>query len=260
MTACMTQKALALTGATTLSLMIAQGVAAQTQAELVSAFAGDWFVFDPAFRSGSGECRIVLDPQMSATETGCGAALVGLAAWRIEEGQIILVDGADQMIAAMGGNQQRITGTLADSGLGLIVERAAGDGTGAAINAALGRHRCYFLGFTQTCADDAALTMPQPGAEDPALGRIEVLANLNVRNQPRRDAPVIGVLQEGTPVTLDYCTLASDGLWCRAVFGTEPGWLARAALRQNEWPVITYSLALDAPADSATPPEPSRAP
>lgn len=243
MTGSLTQKALALLGAASVAVLMAPAVKAQSQQELVTAFSGDWFVFDPAFRSGSNECKIALDEQMAAKITGCGSALVGIAAWRIEDGQIMLVDGADQLIAAMGGNQQRITGTLADSGQGLIVERAGGDGASVALGNALARHRCYFLGFTRTCAGPDAMAAPQPGAEDAALSRIEVLANLNVRSQPRRDAPVLGVLQEGTSVTVEYCTVASDGVWCRAVFGTEPGWLAKTALRQNEWPIVTFRLA-----------------
>ena len=79
-----------------------------------------------------------------------------------------------------------------------------------------------------------------PSAEDPAKGRVEILVNLNVRNQPRRDAPVVGILDKGLVITLDYCTSASDGVWCRAIFGTETGWLAKTALRQNEWPIVTY--------------------
>lgn len=225
--------------------LIAAPALAQSEDELVTAFSGDWYVFDPAFRSGGGECKIALDREMAATVSGCGAALIGIATWRIEDGQIMLADEADQLVAAMGGNQQRITGTLADSGQGLIVERADGDGTAAAISNALGRHRCYFIGFTRTCAGPDVMAAPQPSAEDPSLGRIEVLANLNVRTQPRRDAAVIGVVQQGTPVAVDYCTVASDGVWCRAVFGTQAGWLAKIALRQNEWPIITYRISAE---------------
>lgn len=247
MTCSLMNKMAALCGAVSTVALMSAPVEAQTQQELVAAFSGDWYVFDPAFRSGASDCKIVLDAQMAATVSGCDAALVGIVAWRIEEGQILLADGADQLMATMGGNQRRITGTLVDSGQGLIIERADGDGTGVAIGNALGRHRCYFLGFSRTCAGPEALAAPQPSAEDASLGRIEVLANLNVRSQPRRDAPVIGVLEEGTPVTLDYCTIASDGIWCRAIFGTEPGWLAKIALRQNEWPIVTYRTAPKAP-------------
>lgn len=245
MTGFLMNKVTAVCGALSTVAVLAAPAVAQSQDDLVKAFSGDWYVFDPAFRSGGTECKIVLDPEMAATVSGCGAALIGIATWRIEDGQIMLADGADQLIAAMGGNQQRITGTLSDSGQGLIVERADGDGAAVAISNALGRHRCYFIGFTRTCAGPDVMAAPQPSAEDPSLGRIEVLANLNVRTQPRRDAAVIGVVKEGTPVAVDYCTVASDGVWCRAVFGTQAGWLAKTALRQNEWPIITYRISAE---------------
>lgn len=245
MTGFLMKKAAAFGCALSALAVMAAPALAQSEEELVAAFSGDWYVFDPAFRSGGAECKITLDPEMAATVSGCGAALIGIATWRIEDGQIMLADGADQVVAALGGNQQRITGTLVDSGQGLIVERAEGDGAAVAIRNALGRHRCYFIGFTRSCAGSDEMAAPQPSAEDPSLGRIEVLANLNVRTQPRRDAAVIGVVQEGTPVAVDYCTVASDGVWCRAVFGTQAGWLAKTALRQNEWPIITYRISTE---------------
>ena len=240
MTGALMNKLTALLAAASTVAMAATGAVAQTQDELVKAFSGEWFVFAPAFRSGSSECRIVLDNQMDAQATGCATPLVGLGRWNIENGPIRLLDAAETELAVMGGNQQRITGTLSDSDQGLIVERAQGDGASIAISNALARHKCYFLGFTQDCAPQEALSPPIPSAEDPALSRVEILVTLNVRNQPRRDAPVVGILDQGLVITLDYCTSASDGVWCRAIFGTETGWLAKTALRQNEWPIVTY--------------------
>lgn len=223
------------------------GAQAQSTEELVSAFGGDWYVFEPSFKSGSSECRISLTSDMSASVQGCAAPLNGMTEWRIEEGQILLIGARETRLASLGGNQRRVTGTLVDSGQGLIVERANGDGASLAISNALGQHRCYFLGFSRTCASPEALASPSPSAENGEGARVEVLANLNVRTQPRRDAAIIGTLAEGTVVNLDYCTRASDGIWCRALFGTEAGWLAKTALRQNEWPIVTYRLATQSP-------------
>ncbi|HHX89670.1 MAG TPA: hypothetical protein GX700_07850, partial [Paracoccus sp.] len=59
-------------------------------------------------------------------------------------------------------------------------------------------------------------------------------------SQPRRDSAEIGTIPAGTCVRVDQCLNASDGLWCRAWFGETLGWLGKTALRQNEWPVVTY--------------------
>lgn len=247
MTQTVMQKITMAFGLVSLSMGMAGPAMAQSTEEFVAAFGGDWYVFEPAFQSGTAECRLTLAADMAASAQGCAATLASLAAWRIEEGQIILLGSADQRIASLGGNQRRVTGNLDVSGQGLIIERADGDGTSAAINAALARHKCYFLGFTRSCAGPDALAAPSPAAEGDEGGRIEVLVSLNVRIQPRRDAPIIGTLAEGTVVNLDYCTRASDGIWCRALFGTEAGWLAKTALRQNEWPIVTYRVSTSAP-------------
>jgi SH3-like domain-containing protein len=79
--------------------------------------------------------------------------------------------------------------------------------------------------------------------------RIDVLVKLNVRNQPRRGAAVIGTVPPDSTVTVNACLTTSDGIWCRARFGDSMGWMAKSALRQGEWPVITYVNA--GPAESS---------
>ena len=241
------QKITTALGLASAGLAMAGPAMAQSTQEFVAAFGGEWYVFEPAFQSGAAECRLDLTPDMAASAHGCATPLAELTAWRIEEGQILLIGASEQRIASLGGNQRRVTGNLDISGQGLIIERADGDGTSLAISNALARHRCYFLGFTRDCATADALTAPSPSAESDEGGRVEILVSLNVRMQPRRDAPIIGTLAEGTVVNLDYCTRASDGIWCRALFGTEAGWLAKTALRQNEWPIITYQVTTATP-------------
>ena len=238
------------------AVLVAGQAPAQSTADFIGAFSGEWYVFDPAFRSGGSECRINLGANaagiagtgtLPASSTGCAAPLASVAGWRIEDGQILLIDEDTALISSLGGNQRRITGTTTARDLGLIIERAEGDGSNVAISSAISRHRCYFLGFSQTCADAEALAAPQPSGSDGSFGSVEVLASLNVRTQPRRDSPIIGTLAEGTVVNLNYCTMATDGIWCRASFGTETGWLAKSALRQNEWPIVTYRVTASAP-------------
>src|SRR5690554_2437758 len=40
--------------------LMAGQAAAQSTADFIGAFSGEWYVFDPAFRSGGSECRINL--------------------------------------------------------------------------------------------------------------------------------------------------------------------------------------------------------
>ncbi|WP_102108652.1 SH3 domain-containing protein [Oceaniglobus roseus] len=144
------------------------------------------------------------------------------------------------MVTALGGNQRRITGELEAGGAGIVLERADGDGSGTALSSALARHRCYYLGFTQDCAKPEQVSRPELTEGGGAYGVIDVLVNLNVRSQPRRDAPSLGIVPADTSIKVNDCLQASDGIWCRAAFGENEGWLAKTALRQQEWPIVTY--------------------
>ena len=142
-------------------------------------------------------------------------------------------------VAALGGNQRRITGVIAGAPRGaIVVESGSGDGNSARLNQAVSRHGCVSRGFTDRCIQGGNLVGPD-FAED-SEGVIEVIVNLNVRAQPRHDAPVIGTVPRAAKITVSECLLASDGVWCAAQFGEEIGWLARTGLRQNEWPVATF--------------------
>lgn len=102
---------------------------------------------------------------------------------------------------------------------------------------AIARYRCYFSGYSDVCADTAATEAPA-FTEDTAS--IQVLVSLNVSNESRRDAPVIGTIPPDSEVNVNLCLTASDGLWCRARFGDQSDWMAKSAIRQEEWPVITF--------------------
>lgn len=228
--------------------LLAAPAAAQDEASFVRSFSGDWFVFDPQF--GTGEpCTISLarerrssDGRFEAGTKTCVAPLADVTAWDIDSGQLrLFADESDTPMALLGGNQMRITGTLSDDGRGLIVERASGDESTRALSQALGRHRCVYRGFTDTCADAADLGQPALTEEGGAYGSVGVLVNLNVRDQPRSNAPIVGTLPAGTCLKVNYCSTASDGIWCRARFGEREGWIRKVALRQDEWPVLTFA-------------------
>lgn len=223
------------------SAICATTAGAQSRAEFVEAFSGDWFVFDDRF-GNAGTCAVTLssdtaDDALQAKAEDCTSPLDTVATWDIVDGRIVLMGVSGSPLAALGGNQRRITGESEETGRGLILERAAGDGSSAALNEALQRHRCLYVGYTQDCADEATLTTPE---FDSGIATVETLVTLNARSQPRRDASIIGTVPGGTEIKVNDCTTASDGVWCRARFGDENAWLAKTALRQGEWPVVTY--------------------
>ncbi len=222
---------------------------AQDEASFVKSFSGDWYVFDPQFGSGDETCSMTLstdkrtaDARFDANAKGCVQPLSEMAAWDIHSGQLrLFAQGSDNPFALLGGNQLRITGSLPASERGIIVERAEGDDSTSAIAKAIARHRCIYVGFSQECADVADLVKPALTEEAGSYGSVSLLVNLNVRDQPRSNAPNVGVLQAGTCLKVNFCTTASDGIWCRARFGERNGWVHKIAVRKEEWPVLTFT-------------------
>ncbi len=224
-----------------------QAAVAQTRAELVSAFSGEWFVFEPSQAAGGDPCQITLSSDSADTGTamqsdsrGCGDSLASMSTWDLQDGRLVFFAADGARLAELGGTQRRLTGTLEPSSLGVVAERSNGDGSNVALANAIQRHRCFYLGVTDQCASDADLAAPVFSDEDPPLAMIETLGTMVARSQPRRDAPEAGKIPQGTCIRVNQCLVATDGTWCRARFGEVSVWLARNAVRQNEWPIITY--------------------
>ncbi|MEQ6249447.1 hypothetical protein ABMC89_11210 [Sulfitobacter sp. HNIBRBA3233] len=232
--------------ATATAAGLASSAFAQSEQEFIDAFSGEWYVFDPAQHDSADPCALTLQSDrvndvLPVTTDGCAAPLELVDRWAIREGRIILSTPTAEL-AVMGGNQFRVTGELNETDTSLVIERAQGDGSSAQIAAALRKHKCYFVGFTQQCAVASDLKIPAVNAEE-GFATIETLATINARAQPRRDAASVGNIAQGTRVRVNQCLTASDGPWCRARVGETSVWLAMTALRQDEWPVVTYRLA-----------------
>lgn len=240
-------KSLKLSAAFAIALAFGQAAVAQTQAELVAAFSGEWFVFEPSQSAGTNPCQITLSPDsadtapmLNAVSIGCAAGLSGLTTWNVENGRLVFFAADGMRMAELGGTQRRLTGTLEPGDQGIVAERSNGDGSNVALANAIQRHRCFYLGLTDDCATEADLAAPTFNDEDPPLASVETLGKLVARSQPRRDAPEAGRIPQGTCVRVNQCIVATDGTWCRARFGDVSVWLARNAVRQNEWPILTY--------------------
>lgn len=239
--------ALNLSAALSLLIVLTQGAAAQTRTELVTAFSGEWFVFEPSHASGTNPCQITLTPDnaeagaaMPSGSAGCRDDLSRLDTWNVEDGRLVFYTSEGTRLAELGGTQLRLTGTLETGGLAIVAERSSGDGANVEIANAVQRHRCYYLGVSDDCAGESDLKAPEFSDETPALASVETLGTLVVRSQPRRDAPEVGRVPQGTCVRVNQCLVATDGTWCRARFGDVTVWLARNAVRQNEWPILTF--------------------
>lgn len=225
-----------------LGAFFATGAAAQSEADFVAAFAGEWRIHDEAFAQGVQICRITLTDQAEAgryklDKQTCGGDITAVTAWGISEGQMALFAG-EEVAVTLGGTQRRMSGAT-KSGGAVVLDRVGVAGIADQLQAARQAAGCYYLGFTNRCAVEADLAKPsEPGADQPA--RVNVIVNLNARAEARDDASVIGVIPVNSCVATSACVTASDGVWCRAEFGERAGWLRKLAVRQNRWPVVTF--------------------
>lgn len=223
---------------------------AQDVTAFQNALSGEWFTFDPDFSSGA-TCRLDLDQQasgerLSARSTDCAGTLTGVTTWAIVDNQLgLFADGAEP-VALLGGNQLRVSGEFSSDGRPLILERAQGDGNNVRLAGAIRAHGCIFRGFSQDCADDGEFVKPETGGDSGSIAEVQVLANVNVRAQPRRDAAILGTVPINTCLRVNACLRASDGIWCRARFGEDNGWLSKTAIRRDQWAVMTYKNGCEA--------------
>jgi hypothetical protein len=216
--------------------LLAGAAQAQTEADFVAAFSGDWQVYDDRFSEDGGRCRISLQQQAAdgnyaLTKDGCAGALAAVSNWGIVDAQMALLNGGDAVVL-LGGNQRRMSGSTAQ-GEPVILERVGSAGMIDALQAAYRLSGCYYL--------------------EPVDGeiRINVLANLNVRSEARDDAGILGVVPAQSCIVAETCVTASDGVWCRAAFGDRAGWLRQLALRQSRWPIVTYTNTCPAGSEAA---------
>lgn len=236
-----------------LSIAVGHNSNAQSLQQFREALSGQWIVFDPAYAASSGQCSLMLQTNVQPTGVlqeglsrpvaqvqNCIAPINAISSWDIEQGQLALYSDTDAVVARLGGNQLRVTGDLTNSFASVVLERATGDPYQRRIGQALEKHRCIFLGYTGDCAAPDDLSAPRTLADGGTVSTVQSLVLLNVREQPRRGANISTTLEPQACMQVNFCTTASDGIWCRASFGETSGWVAKTALRQDEWPVTTF--------------------
>lgn len=217
---------------------------AQSETAFVAAFSGTWQTLDPAF-SGDGACRIVLsgtrdNDQYALESSNCAGPMASLQGWAIVDNQLGLLGPDRAVIARLGGNQNRMSGQTA-SGSTVVFERITEEAAAApAVVSASQTTGCVFYGYTATCATPDDLARPTAASED-VKPMAEVLVRLNARSEARPDASVVATIPPNTCVVIDECTTASDGNWCKARISDVSGWIRQQTVRQNRWPIVTYT-------------------
>lgn len=212
---------------------------AQSQADFVAAFAGSWDALDPEFGSG-GTCRVTLDREAEADRyrlrtENCVADIAKLATWSISNARLILYTGTGEAVAALGGNQSRVSGNALGRST-LILERS---GTYGAISVA--PKGCTYLGYSASCA--SAGEMARPAGSRPAARPADatVLTRVNLRSEARPNATVVSVVPPLACVAVDHCVTASDGNWCRVQAGQAAGWIRQTNTRLGQWSVVSLT-------------------
>lgn len=241
--------------ATSFALVSTQ-VGAQSNEAFLDAFAGQWYSFEPRNALSSAPCNVLLEnlvqpegvvdeAQVSpkAIITNCVAPLDSVQAWGIDDGQLVLFSSNNSIVARLGGNPNRISGDMGDFSP-LVLERQTGDPANAGYVAALRKYRCVFKGYSSECATSEQMAEPVIGGSS-FTTEIQTLVDLNVRDQPRQNARVVGTIDRGTCVAVNYCLASSDGVWCRTQFGQASAWMRKVALRQEEWPIMTFQNSCD---------------
>ena len=217
---------------------------AQTLEEFVKAFSGKWVAFDDRYRADGQQCTIDLAGDAVADKLAlkgenCAGELGTVETWGIVDNQLALFDAGGVPVVRLGGNQRRISGSTA-SDQPVILERASMPGIAAVLRSAAEAAGCYYLGFSDKCAPTDELSSPH-SMDSKGDYKVKVVVNLNVRSAARADSEVRGVVPINTCLRVEQCVRSSDSVWCRAKFGEMTGWISKATLRQERWPIITFT-------------------
>lgn len=230
------------------AVSLAAGICAAPAAEpasadktpaFVNAFAGSWATYDPALTDG-GACVVELQKTESgknyvAKQTSCAGPLSSVTGWGIVDQQLALLDTEGAVAARLGGNQNRISGTL-KGGSEVIFERKS---LAEQIHSQWSGLGCVYLGYTSKCAP--AQTLAIPGKADAAKPeKISVLVKLNARAEPRPDASVVSVIAPKACLPVQSCTVAANGAWCKVLENGKTAWISHKAVRMGKYPIVTF--------------------
>nr|WP_321979834.1 AprI/Inh family metalloprotease inhibitor [uncultured Cohaesibacter sp.] len=222
-----------------LGILVPGTAQAQTPEAVAKAFAGNWITYDRHFAEQK-SCELTFSAQKSGdlypiTKKGCSGDLADIAGWRIQNNQLVFMSSANTAIALVGGNQERLSGTILQNKLPIIIERLE---VAQKIEKARKSIQCSYIGYSQTCASPRDFAPPAASIGSPSP--VQILVNLNARTEPRNNATIKTVLKPNACVSAEVCTVASDGLWCKVKIENGDAWIKKQTVRQQRWPVITF--------------------
>lgn len=218
--------------------------AAQTEEDFIAAFSGDWETFQAAVEASEAPCRVSLSDSGGSdsglydlAQEGCDGIVGEAVAWGIDQRQLAFFGREREVLARLGGSQNRMTGDTA-AGHAIVFERA-GAAQAAVTAEDVAGGACLYLGYTASCAEPEDLAPVEMEAEG-ELPAVSVMVDLNARAEPRPDAEVVEVIGKNTCVAVSQCVNASDGRWCEVRIETAEAWIRQQAVRAAKWPVLTY--------------------
>lgn len=222
-----------------LGLFAQNSAQAQSNEAVAKAFAGRWITYDRNFADEK-SCVLSFSAKKTGdlypiTKKGCSGALADIAGWRIQNNQLVFMSNANSAIALVGGNQERLSGTILQSKLPIIIERLE---IAQKIENARKSIQCSYIGYSQRCASPRDFAPPAASISSPSP--VQILVNLNARIEPRNNATIQTVLKPKACVSAIVCTVASDGLWCKVKTENGDAWIKKQTVRQQRWPVITF--------------------
>lgn len=210
---------------------------AQSQAEFVAAFSGDWMIFDPIYGDRE-RCLVSLGTfkkgeRYTANTVNCQEPVSSITSWTIADSQLHFFTADGVLMVRLGGNQRRLSGeTFEDAGI--VMERPGAFQPSAEPN-------CVYRGYATDCATDQDLRKPIETSDLSQEAPVRVLVKLNLRREPRPDAEILSQLSPQVCVQINQCLTASDGNWCKASVDSQSGWIVQEAIRQDKWRTLTFA-------------------
>ncbi|WP_373235933.1 SH3 domain-containing protein [Cohaesibacter celericrescens] len=212
---------------------------AQSTNAVAKAFAGQWVSYDHNF-SAQASCNLDFSASKQGDlypikQSNCIGEMATISGWKIQNNQLLFIGTNKAPIAVVGGNQERLSGTMVTSKRPVIFEKLALAQKIVKARKAIG---CSYVGYSKTCASPRQFS--PPNIAEGTTAPLKILVNLNTRSEPRNNAKVVSVLKPNTCVSATVCTVASDGLWCKIKTGQTEGWIKKQAVRQKKWPILTF--------------------
>lgn len=225
-----------------LAVLAVSAVGASAQRAEVT---GDWRAQHVGSSGNVQTCDVGLTTQdwfgaYKASSFACSGELFGVDRYRIEGGEVVLVQGMSTVKARLRMRGDRLVGTDAKGREVTLTRKGApptvpsrgggGGGNGGGWDDGPrgggwddGRGQCVRHGDSDRCATAAEMSPPQ----------VRVITRANLRSAASKDASVVTVLNKGTCAAVQECRQQGDQLWCRVQVEGATGYLLQISRSTN---------------------------